>query len=77
MGMCKDEKQNCRGSNYNLNDNLNLNEFCFVSEACRRTASKKQGSIRIICKSCVCLIKEKNRKNTFIDFNLYKICVCC
>ena len=52
MGMCKDEKQNCRGSNYNLNDNLN--EFCFVSEACRRTASKKQGSIRIICKSCVC-----------------------
>ena len=40
MGMCKDEKQNCRGSNYNLNDNLN--EFCFVSEACRRTASKKQ-----------------------------------
>ena len=71
MGMCKDEKQNCRGSNYNLN------EFCFVSEACRRTASKKQGSIRIICKSCVCLIKEKNRKNTFIDFNLYKICVCC
>ena len=71
MGMCKDEKQNCRGSNYNLN------EFCFVSEACRRTASKKQGSIRIICKSCVCLIKEKNRKNTFFDFNLYKICVCC
>ena len=71
MGMCKDEKQNCRGSNYNRN------EFCFVSEACRRTASKKQGSIRIICKSCVCLIKEKNRKNTFFDFNLYKICVCC